>query len=292
MMSSLRTWLHKLHPDDPVDLARLMTLVTLLLTGPRQWYTNAPVTVLCILGVLYRWVREAPRLWLLLTIFIAASNWQNLYTADNHKHLLSYWCGAMWLASKRLDADHILAESGRLLVGCVFAFAVLWKFQSPDFLNGDFFQLEFLTDRRFEHTVRVLFGVDPEVLARAREASQRLLDPLQPIAVQTIPSGDQLALPARVLAYWTVFIELSVAVLFLFPLSERRHVWMHVALLVFVLTTYAVVPVFGFAFVLLTMGFSASKGPAQRGLRIGYLAAFSLIYAYSAPFGLFLLEGS
>lgn len=82
---------------------------------------------------------------------------------------------------------------------------------------------------------------------------------------------------ALVLTWWTILIEAVVAVLFLWPEDRGPSRWRDPALLVFILTTYPVAPVIGFAWVLAAMGTAQST---RRGFPYWpaiYVAAYVLV---------------
>ena len=48
----------------------------------------------------------------------------------------------------------MLAWNARALIGLAFAFAVLWKLLSPDYLDGRFFRVALVEDHRLEPITR------------------------------------------------------------------------------------------------------------------------------------------
>ena len=68
----------------------------------------------------------------------------------------------------------------------------------------------------------------------------------------------RLEIMAQVLTWWTIIIEAVVAVLFLWPEDRGPSRWRDLTLLAFIVTTYPVAPVIGFAWVLASMGVAQS----------------------------------
>jgi len=81
---------------------------------------------------------------------------------------------------------------------------------------------------------------------------------------------------ARAMAAGTVAIEAAIAVVFLLPLGWRIARMRDALLLVFCATTYALAPVAGFGWLLLSIGV-AQLEPARRRTRATYLVAFALV---------------
>ena len=134
-----------------VDLALRLTLLDLLLRPIGVWQIRSVLLVLAGAGLLVPgWLRR-PTLWFALAGFTAVRSISDWPLADNHAYLISYWCLAIGLSLIVRDTDGCLAFNGRLLIGLVFAFAVLWKLAlSPDFLDGTFLRVTMLQDPRFE----------------------------------------------------------------------------------------------------------------------------------------------
>jgi hypothetical protein len=80
---------------------------------------------------------------------------------------------------------------------------------------------------------------------------------------------------------WGVLaIEALVAFAFLYPRGERASWVHHISLLLFCGLTYAIAPVAGFGWLLLTMGIALCR-PDQRMLRGTYVAMWFLVLFYS-----------
>src|SRR5437868_11592991 len=120
------------HPGESEDskvfeLGATMTLLLLLFFGSDFWYLEIPIVILCSLGLLYRPLVHESNFWFLITVFLAASNFQNWYTIDTHKYLITYSCLAWCLAAPAANPLKLLRVNARLLIGLAFLFAALWK---------------------------------------------------------------------------------------------------------------------------------------------------------------------
>jgi hypothetical protein len=202
---------------------------------------------------------------------------------DNHAYLLAYWCLACALASLAPEPERALAWNGRALVGLAFAFAVLAKLLSPDYLDGRFFRVTLVEDRRLAPFATRLGGLDDAtLLARRAFVADHGAGPALARAAPPEPARLRgLALSAT---WATLALEAAVAAAFLAPLG--RAVWLrHALLLVFCASTYAVAPVASFGWLLLAMGASQTE-PGARRTRLAYLAVYALLVLYAPPAGL------
>jgi hypothetical protein len=174
--------------------------------------------------------------------------------------------------------DHI-AWNGRVLIGLAFAFAVSWKaVLSPDFTDGTFFRVSLVTDPRFSDLTRWLTGWSIGELEVQRGFLEQHAD-LGRLSVGAPAEPAALRQAARSFAYWTLAIELAIAVCFLWWPDRGPSRLRDAALIVFCVTTYAFATVAGFGWLLIAMGL-AQLGPGRPWLRAAYLVSFGLILFY------------
>ncbi len=270
--SSLRSWLD----GQGFAIALRLTLLDLLLAPIGQWSVRAPVLLIASAGLLHGGVLRSPLTWLMLA---GLSAWRVLADwpmSDNHAYLLSYWCLAIFIALLSIRPPRSLARSARLMIGLVFAFAILWKGAlSPDYNDDRFFRTLLLLDSRFEDITLSIGGMREESLDDARELLENDLHDSERIAPASLESHAVRRL-ATFLTWATLGIEGLVALLFLLPArfpSGRLRDW---ALLAFCAGTYAIAPVPGFGWLLLSMGIAQCPDDA-RSTRWLYLACFALV---------------
>ncbi|MEO0457759.1 MAG: hypothetical protein AAF152_14440 [Cyanobacteria bacterium P01_A01_bin.114] len=210
-------------------------------------------------------------LWLGTSVLLSLNNLNGWSVLVNHEYLITYWVIVCAIAVWSTTPKKVLAWNARLLIGLCFLFATLWKFISGEYLNGSFLHLTFLLDSRLEMGAVLMGGINPESLA----TNQRLFETLQtttaPLALETTPL---LSVVSVILSYWTLLIEGGVAIAFLMPglkwLYQRRDG----LLMLFIVTTYSVIPVFGFGAILMIMGLAQCKNVGRQRL---YLAMFLLM---------------
>ncbi|MEZ5943253.1 MAG: hypothetical protein R3C18_17810 [Planctomycetaceae bacterium] len=276
---SSQTWWE----TDIFDVCCLLTLILLLTVVPQVWYIVVLIRVLAIAGLTIPKIRKLPEFWIAITGLLASAIWLNWYWLDNHLYLECYWCFALLLcttipARQRHEA---LATNGRNLLVLSMGFAVLWKAISPDYLSGEFFEFRLLTDARFEFLTAILTDLDATTLAWNREQllSQESAGMVAPVVLQ---GQDMVAGLSRWMTWWTIGIELIIAVMYALPRWRGVELSREVILMCFLCTTYFAAPVVGFGWLLCIFGFAQCRSPVRR--RIFFLT-FLLIQIYAMPIG-------
>lgn len=291
-MAAYRTVLDRLAvlaaPERRFELVGLMTLLLLLLFPENIWYLKVGVYGLSILAILHRPLLRSPALWLALTFFLVAGHARSWFYIDNHKFLITYWCLAVGLARLAAEPMQALRHSARYLIGLAFLFAVVAKLLSPDYLSGAFFEGMLLSDVRFARVASFVGGIPLQNIQFSDLARLDLAEIGDPALPLPYPSSGRLSAFAFVLTWWTLFIELAVALAFLWPEDRGLSRWRDAVLLVFMITTYPIAPVIGFAWVLAAMGVaqaSTQRSARWTGLYVAtYLAVMLLAYVPVARF--------
>jgi len=260
-----------------MSLALSLTLLDLLLRPIGSGWLRPALLVLAAAGLVLARARQAPLFWLALSGLAAWRVIAGWPLADNHAYLLVYWLLAVGLALLSREPERVLAWNARALIGLAFAFAVLWKLLSPDYLDGRFFRVALVEDRRLEPFTRWAGGLDDDALQERRDFLAQHVDG-PGIAGVAPPEPARLRALALGATWSTLALEAAVAVAFLAP--PGRRVWLrHALLLFFCATTYAVVPVASFGWLLLAMGVAQCDLDARR-TRLAYLGVFALLVLY------------
>ena len=205
---------------------------------------------------------------------------------DNHEFLLGYWLLALAVSRLQPDPNAGLATSAKWLTGLAFAFATLWKVTTPEYLDGDMFHSMLLFERRFAGVASMVSSL---TFAEGLQNFQ-LNETLRSIGdgAVSVPVFDApgIRATALVMTWWTVLIEGLVAVCFLAPVGSLVGRARHVALLVFLWTTYVLAPVMGFGWLLIAMAMAQAPLEKHRLFLPAYAAAFVLVLARAtAPLG-------
>jgi hypothetical protein len=264
-----------------LELSLRLTAVALLLRPMGPWYVRPAILAASALTLISPRLLRSSALWCVVAVLVfvrIASDWP---LADNHIYLVAYWCLAGGIALRDREPLPSLAAMSRWLLGLAFAFAVVWKaLLSPDYLDGRFFRVTFLTDPRLIEPAMLVGGLTTDQV----EQNQR--------ALAALPEGAELLDPPRVMeparlrwlsaiSTWGVLaLEAAVAVTMLLPSRAGVAAVRHAVLLAFCAVTYAFAPVAGFGWLLLVMGLA--QVPAdQVWLRRAYIGAFLLVLFYS-----------
>src|SRR5262245_25302881 len=273
------------------DLVLRFTAIDLLMRPMGPWGVRPLILGLASLCLILPGVLRAPITWYALAGLVTTRIIADWPIPDNHIYLLAYWCLALALSIGSANVQRVLAKSSRLLIGLAFLLAVLWKgLLSPDYLDGRFFRVTLLTDSRFEDATQLLGGLTAKQLDDNRDYLTALPEGAVPHDPPELVEPRALRRLALALTWGGLIGESLVAAFHLFPLSGRWTILSHLLLLIFCALTYAIAPVAGFGWLLLTMGL-ASCPPEHRVIRGTYIAAWILIVLYAeVPWAGVLLE--
>jgi hypothetical protein len=264
-----------------LDLSLRLTAIALLLRPMGPWYVRPAILAAAALMLTVPRLLSSGALWFGMAgaVFVRiAVDWP---LADNHIYLLGYWCLANGIALRDREPQTALAEMSRWLLGLAFALAVIWKsVLSPDFLDGRFFRVTFLTDPRMVEPAMLLGGVTADQLEESRRALEALPEGAELVEPRRVPETPRLRTLSAVSTWGILVHEAAIAVSMLLPLWRGVAASRHAVLLAFCGVTYAFAPVAGFGWLLLVMGV-AQVAPANVWLRRTYLAAFLLVLFYS-----------
>jgi hypothetical protein len=275
------SWITPGGSTEPIDIALRLTLIVLLLRPMEPWFVGAFVLLLAMLGLIGVGLR-APATWLALAVLIVTRLVVDWPMPDNHIYLLGYWCLGIAIALRCSEPSRALARTGRQLLALAFVCAVLWKGAiSPDYRDGRFFAVTFLTDDRFEDAVQLFGGLSAAQLAESRQYLQALPEGAELLDPPRLHATPRFLWLVRAATWGGLALEAAIAMLWLAPargrvLAPARHG----ALLLFCLATYALAPVAGFGWLLLVMGLATSTVD-QRRLRAAYVAVFCAVLLYA-----------
>jgi hypothetical protein len=264
-----------------VELILRLTAVMLLLRPMGPWGVRPLILAAAGLAIVSPRALTAAVTWYVLAGLLAARIIADWPLPDNHIYLLTYWCLALALSLGTAEPARAIATNARLLIGTAFLMAVIWKaLLSPDYLDGRFFRVTWLTDTRFTDAVQLLGQLSAAQLTHNREILDPLPEGAEPLH-PSLPSDPPAFRYLILLSTWGVLsLEALVALVFLLPFGARAGPLHHLSLLLFCAVTYAVAPVAGFGWLLLTMGVALCRGDQPR-LRAAYVVTWFLVLFYS-----------
>ena len=279
-VSRLHSWaLPLLAWDRRIDVVGGLTLAILLLTTQKVWGLQIVLVPLVVAAVVDRRLMRAPGYWLAVLAVYAVGVAPSVLELDNHEFLLAYWLLALGLARAGADPAAGLATSARLLVGAAFAFAVLWKAVTPEYLSGDAFHGFLRLDPRFLGLDAALSDLTLADGDRTRAVASALRVVGDEGVWVAVRDGPEVGGLAAMMTGWTLAIEAAVAACFLAPPTSRVGRARDAALLVFLFTTYVLAPVLGFGWLLVAMGMAQSPLERRPWRAAAYAAAFVLVLA-------------
>ena len=260
--------------DSRFELVAGMTLVLLLLKMDNFWYLQMGLVAICSAAIFHRPLVYKENFWLGILVFLIVTFYHQWYALDNHKYLIAFWCLALACACMSPDRDKTLALSARWLIGLCFAFAAGWKLITPEYTSGSFFHHLLLTDARFDDVAEWLGGVSRDGLIENRQSMSAWIEYGDPNSSLSLTSGPRIPALAGLLTWWTVAIETIIALSFLWSrLTNLRDI----CLLFFIVSTYTIAPVIGFAWLLAIMGMAQCQWNRSKTWPALYLAAFWIV---------------
>lgn len=215
-----------------------------------------------------RWLRS-PWPWLVMAAVLGGTQLQEWWLVDDHPVATTYWLAAIGVSRLGRRPDDVLALSARLLIAGIFTLAFGWKLLSGPFVTGDFFEYTLVRDHRFEPVAVAVGGDEPQALEQDRLAITTFTATAAAGESLEITTGPRTRSVARAFTWFGLLVEGAVAASFLAPLRGRWQLLRAATLIGFCLTTYAVVPVAGFAVLLLIMGMAQSDRPWIRRAHVG-----------------------
>jgi hypothetical protein len=268
-----------------LDIILIMSVLLLLEHIEEAWYLRMAVTILGAIGILFAPARRHPAFWLVLLVPLAyvylvqgLSQW-----IINHKYLYVYWCMALGLALLTPTPRRQLWHASGWLIGGCFAFATLWKLLAPEFPGGGFFHFTLLTDERFSNVASIVGGLTESQAVANKQAMQTLKQAITLPVQVVLQDTERIVLIARAMAIWTIAIEGMIAVAYLSPVRWRLHRYRHLPLILFMVTTYPIATVTGFAGLLAIMA-AANCSTNEYRTRVFYIVTFVMAPAFNLPF--------
>jgi hypothetical protein len=263
---------------DGIDLS--LTATCLLLAVDR--YTRPIPILLALLALFFRSLQRSAGFWLILAAAIAVGTLDGWPHLDNHKYLINYWALAIGCCLFAADPERAIAANARLLIGLAFLLAVAQKLATPDFLDGTYFHFQLVKDPYFAPLAQWAGGASSALL----EANVRGIGALHDYSTSpsslVLSGGPRIPALAQAMTWWTLLIEIAVAVGFLLRRPAWPARWRDPILLVFLFTTYLFAHVAAFGWILVAMGLAQTE-PRSRLVRSLYVVAFLAVLAYALP---------
>ena len=246
--------------------------------------------VFVIPGLLIRKIALNKYYWLLFAVvtvyFYLIMDLENY--VPNHRHIFAYLSLAITIGLFFNSFEKVLIFlkiQAKQIIGLCFLFAVIGKLLAPEFLNGSFFEFTNIVDPRFFGFTANAGNVELTNLHLNNTIFQNLLNTSEPNSSFYLNTSTRLETLGIILSYWTIFIEAMIAISFLVPVSFKISKIRDYFLAAFIITTYPIATVTGFALILATMGFfqSVSKN-GTTSFTWFYLLVYCLVPLNYIPF--------
>tara|TARA_R100001369_G_scaffold92823_1_gene140195 strand:- start:6805 stop:7746 length:942 start_codon:yes stop_codon:yes gene_type:complete len=281
-----------LHIQENIKLLCLkLVLVFLLFFMTDDKYLIIAMPVILIPGILFNGVASNKYYWaflaILTIILYLILDFVGFYI-PNHKHIYAYVCLAITFVlffSKNTKILEGIKIQSKFIIGLCFLFATTGKFLAPEFLNGSFFVFTNTIDPRFFGFTSLMGNIDFQDLLHNQNNFHDLLNTTDPDKIFQLNGAQKLNGIALILSYWTIFIEGMIAISFISPNKFKISKYRNIFLITFILTTYPIATVPGFAYVLTTLGFIQSVEKEKiTGYSWFYLFVFILLPLIEIPF--------
>ncbi|MEK6153506.1 hypothetical protein WIW50_09610 [Flavobacteriaceae bacterium 3-367] len=277
--------------DHRLSLVLQMLLLIFLIFMYDNGYLSIFIPVIVIPGILFKSVRENPYFWVLLS-FLGCTFYLVLDLVGyvpNHKHIFAYVILAVTLAmflKKQIHPLSFLQTQARYIIGLCFLFATIGKFLAPEFLNGAFFEFTNTSDPRFFGFTSLFGEVDLALLKENEDHLTQLVRTSNPSDFFVLNGAKEISGFGIIISYWTILIEGMIALSFCLPRKTLLSKYRNIFLVIFILTTYPIATVTGFAIILTSLGFiqSLDKNHGLTNFSWFYLFVFVLLPLNYFPF--------
>lgn len=232
----------------------VMLSMFMLLSISHSVFHMSVALIACCLATAPRF-RQSPLLWFGVAACWAPALIFNWYNHEDHVFFGIYWFVAVGLALSGSQPKTTMRKTARMMIGLAFLFAVIWKIVSVEFIDGSLFRFKLNYDYRFAEVVTLPVGqLDKDAYQRNREAYRDVRQAEVQPASGTISIPPRVSALAGAMTVWTILIEGLLAAMFLLPATRWTDRWRDWTLIGFMLSTYLVVPVLGFANIFCAMG--------------------------------------
>ena len=276
-----------IHNSDQSHIRRLQVLgATLALCafhGFADEFFGAIATTAIVIALLFPSFLSSPKFWLPILAAAIPSVAVYWYLIDNHKYLLFYWVIVVSLCSFIKEDSSFLkitGECARLLMLLTMAAAVLQKTISDSYLSGEMFSYLLLTDDRFFFWSKLFSCVtQQELIYNSEMLKQAGLAISNAQALEFQLKGWECIQP--VAQYFTWLNYLDQALLSLLVLFKRfdQSFFKHALIMLFIIGTYLVAPVYGFGWTLCIFGMCFTANQDNKNFNL-YLYSLIILCAY------------
>ena len=246
----------------------LMILLTATFYASAEWYFIVPFSCLAAASLLYQDVLTSWLFWALTSALLGFALVQLWLIEGNHLYLLFYLSLMALVATSSDEPLKVVRHNARLLIGCIFALAIVWKLITPEFMSSTFFSYYLVQDARLAPIALLVTDLTRTDVLANRETLSGAWD-----ETMTLRSTVRVERLAIVLTWLTFVVEAAVAAAFLIPAKQFERI-RDPALIIFLTGAYLVVPVPSFGMSFACLGYAQTNSLATERL---YLILFILM---------------
>ncbi len=277
--------------EEYFDLSLIMTLLMFLYVINDIPLYSVIIPLFSFSGILFKSIRQSILFWVLMLMYLSyfyVISGTSVYV-PNHKYLYAFFnliiVISLYAKKKTSDWFEIYKISAQYMIGFVFLLATIGKFLAPEFLNGSFFEFTLLTDPRFFGFTSLVGNIDDASLFIGLDEFSNMQSSNDINAVVQLQSPTNLQSLGLFLSYWTIFIEASIAITFLVKYNTFIGKYRNWVLLVFIITTYPIATVYGFAILLILLALiTVSNVNNKITWQILFIIIFILVPLMRFPF--------
>lgn len=242
------------------QLAAVATLLTVILHAGGWSPALTVASAFALFGVLRPGLADRAAFWWAIFMLLAAAFLRRWFWTDNH-HLVVIFAVFVMALNPSADTRKSRSDAARAVLSVVFGAAVIAKLVLGQYLDATFGRLYPTFDDRLGDAA-VRFGALPPDAAEVNWTAIEEIAIAQDVPAR-VPMIESDTWFAVALVAWTLVIETGIFVAYALSRNPVSRWIGHGLLLLFCVTTYAVVPVVGFASVLLALALMTARTRAE-----------------------------
>jgi hypothetical protein len=247
-----------------IFLESFLVVVFILLYTEENLLTYLLKTSIIFVLAFKRKVFQESQFWLFLTFTWGLNLSLSWRRAENHDFLFFYILVSIYLSVKKLNSKYFLQRSSRVLLAILFFVAFAQKLSSSEFHSGSFLITTYTFDSRVVNIFPRIFGLSyPDY-----NTNQDAIEAMKEISGElsfSVNQPDSFSLFGLITTYWTLFIELVIALSFITSVFRGFRDYI---LQLFIFTSYLIIPISGFGLLLCLLGLM--QAPTSKH-KLGYL---------------------
>lgn len=267
-----------LNEDRLIDLVLRLTLIYHLGLFPSHVsHAVFPVFFLAAIGLIFRPALRHPLFWAALILVFGFHMTTQSVTASSR--VLNFcWCIAIFISLlPGCDTKRVLVLNVRLLIGVIFAQAILWKVViKQEFVDGSFMRYSLLFCEVFNDRVTHSGLISPEIQASNQQVWHAIINGEGAVQPQAFQEPAHLKILAWIMTIWTLLTEALLALAFLSPDRWKLARYRHPVLLAFMSTVFVFIPLWIFGGIFVAMGLIATSSREWR-IRVCYILVYFLL---------------